>query len=79
MIWHMNAGSFPEMKFLIIKLISYKFQNISEEYFIDLMDSAGISEFLENQELTLMLKKYIDELRSMVDSNYSGIHNMQYD
>lgn len=29
------------------------------------MDSAEISEFLENQELTVMLQRYINELRSI--------------
>ncbi|CDW82188.1 ras-2 protein [Stylonychia lemnae] len=65
MIRHMNESIFPEMKILLLKFISQRFQNQSEEQFIDVVDAGGISEFLENQEVSLLMKKYIEELKSL--------------
>lgn len=75
MVRHMNLNLFPELKIIVIKFISQRFRTKVEELFIETMDSSGISEFLENQELTLNLQNYTNkELPSMLSKSQQRKH-----
>lgn len=61
---NMSLNTFNDLHIMILKKISQKFRLEAEEMFIEALSSQSeVCEYLENQEISLMIKAVIEQLQ----------------